>query len=145
MKKLGKKELEIVVKEISNEIGKIKKEKLISSFEGSEEGKRMRELEKSIESKLGVVNEELVEMRDLKKKFVSEKLGGEDSWSVLDLEVKNGSGFSVGIKIGVGYGGDYGGVMWKIRESVEREIILEGLKGEFNLEEVMKRMIEKFS
>lgn len=145
MKKLGKKELEIVVKEISNEISKIKKEKVISSFEGSEEGKRMRELEKSIGSKLEVVNEELMEMRDLKKKFVVEKLKVREDWSMLELDekrdVKFGGGFSVEIRVGVGYGGD----IWSIREKVEREIILEGLKGEFNFEEIMKRMIEKFS
>ena len=48
MKKLGKKELEIVVEEVSREICKVKKERLVEKFESSEEGKKVRELEKFI-------------------------------------------------------------------------------------------------
>jgi hypothetical protein len=148
MKKLGKKELEIVVSEISKEICKIKKEKLVNDFESSKEGKRMRELEGSIESKLVGVNEELMELRELKEKFSNEKLGGR-GFRLLDLEEKKsvnfGSGFGVVIKIGVDYEGNYGSVVSEIRDNVERELILEGLKGEFDLNEMMKRMIEKFS
>ena len=148
MKKLGKKELEIVVNEISNEICKIKKGKLISEFEGSKEGKRMRELEGSIESKLVGVNEELMELRELKEKFSNEKLGGR-GFRLLDLEemksVKFGSGFGVKIKIGEDYERDYGSEVSSIKNNVEKELILEGLKGEFDLNEMMKRMIEKFS
>ena len=73
MKKLGKKELEIVVNEISKEICKIKKEKLVSEFESSEEGKKMRELESSIESVLVGVNESLLELKELKEKYSNEK------------------------------------------------------------------------
>jgi hypothetical protein len=148
MKKLGKKELEIVVNEISKEICKIKKGKLISEFEGSEEGKRMKELESSIEGKLVGVNKELMELRELKEKFGNEKLGGR-SFRLLDLEEKKsvnfGSGFGVVIKIGEDYESNYGSVVSGIRDNVERELILEGLKGEFDLNEIMKRMIEKFS
>ena len=148
MKKLGKKELEIVVNEISKEICKIKKGKLVSEFEGSEEGKRMKELESSIESKLVGVNKELMELRELKEKFGNEKLGG-SSFRLLDLVEKKsvnfGSGFEVEIKIGEDYESNYGGEVSKIRNNVERELILEGLKGEFDLNELMKKMIEKFS
>jgi len=148
MKKLGKKELEIVVNEISKEICKIKKGKLVSEFEGSEEGKRMKELESSIESKLVGVNKELMELRELKEKFGNEKLGG-SSFRLLDLVEKKsvnfGSGFGVEIKIGEDYESNYGGEVSKIRNNVERELILEGLKGEFDLNELMKKMIEKFS
>ena len=148
MKKLGKKELEIVVNEISKEICKIKKGKLVSEFEGSEEGKRMRELEGSIESKLVGVNEELMELRELKEKFSNEKLGGR-GFRLLDLEEKKsvnfGSGFGVKIKIGEDYERDYGSEVSSIKNNVEKELILEGLKGEFDLNEMMKRMIEKFS
>ena len=148
MKKLGKKELEIVVNEISKEICKIKKGKLVSEFEGSEEGKRMKELESSIESKLVGVNKELMELRELKEKFGNEKLGG-SSYRLLDLVEKKsvnfGSGFGVEIKIGEDYESNYGGEVSKIRNNVERELILEGLKGEFDLNELMKKMIEKFS
>jgi len=148
MKKLGKKELEIVVNEISKEICKIKKGKLVSEFEGSEEGKRMKELESSIESKLVGVNKELMELRELKEKFGNEKLGG-SSFRLLDLVEKKsvnfGSGFGVEIKIGEDYESNYGSEVSKIRNNVERELILEGLKGEFDLNELMKRMIEKFS
>lgn len=148
MKKLGKKELEIVVNEISKEICKIKKGKLVSEFEGSEEGKRMKELESSIESKLVGVNKELMELRELKEKFGNEKLGG-SSYRLLDLVEKKsvnfGSGFGVEIKIGEDYESNYGSEVSRIKNNVERELILEGLKGEFDLNELMKRMIEKFS
>ena len=148
MKKLGKKELEIVVNEISKEICKIKKGKLVSEFEGSEEGKRMKELESSIESKLVGVNKELMELRELKEKFGNEKLGG-SSFRLLDLVEKKsvnfGSGFGVEIKIGEDYESNYGSEVSRVRNNVERELILEGLKGEFDLNEMMKRMIEKFS
>jgi hypothetical protein len=148
MKKLGKKELEIVINEISKEIGKIKKEKLVIDFESSEEGKRMRELESSIKEVLVGVNEELMELRELKEKFSNEKLGGR-GFRLLDLEEEKSvnfrSGFGVRVKIGEEYNSNYGSVFSGIRNDVERELILEGLKGEFDLNEVMKRMIEKFS
>ena len=148
MKKLGKKELEIVVNEISKEIGRIKKEKLVSEFESSEEGKKMRELESSIESVLVGVNESLLELKELKEKYSNEKLGGR-GWRLLDLDENRSvnvlSGFGVRIKVGEEYNSSYGNVVSGIRNNVEKELILEGLKGEFDLNEMMKRMIEKFS
>jgi hypothetical protein len=148
MKKLGKKELEIVVNEISKEICKIKKEKLVSEFESSEEGKKMRELESSIESVLVGVNESLLELKELKEKYSNEKLGGR-GWRLLDLDENRSvnvlSGFGVRIKVGEEYNSSYGNVVSGIRNDVEKELILEGLKGEFDLNEMMKRMIEKFS
>ena len=148
MKKLGKKELEIVVNEISKEIGKIKKEKLVKEFESSEEGKKMRELEESIKKVLVGVNEDLEVMKELRDKFSKEKLGGV-FWRLLDLEENRSvvvkGGFSVKIKIGEEYNSSYGNVVSGIRNNVEKELILEGLKGEFDLNEMMKRMIEKFS
>jgi len=148
MKKLGKKELEIVVNEISKEICKIKKEKLVSDFESSEEGKKMRELESSIESVLVGVNESLLELKELKEKYSKEKLGGR-GWRLLDLDEDRSvnvlSGFGVRIKVGEEYNSSYGNVVSGIRNDVEKELILEGLKGEFDLNEMMKRMIEKFS
>ena len=148
MKKLGKKELEIVVNEISKEIGRIKKEKLVKEFESSEEGKKMRELESSIESVLVGVNESLLELKELKEKYSNEKLGGR-GWRLLDLDENRSvnvlSGFGVRIKVGEEYNSSYGNVVSGIRNDVEKELILEGLKGEFDLNEMMKRMIEKFS
>ena len=148
MKKLGKKELEIVVNEISREICKIKKEKLVNEFESSEEGKKMRELESSIESVLVGVNESLLELKELKEKYSNEKLGGR-GWRLLDLDENRSvnvlSGFGVKIKVGEEYNSSYGNVVSGIRNDVEKELILEGLKGEFDLNEMMKRMIEKFS
>ena len=148
MKKLGKKELEIVVNEISKEICKIKKEKLVNEFESSEEGKKMRELESSIESVLVGVNESLLELKELKEKYSNEKLGGR-GWRLLDLDENRSvnvlSGFGVRIKVGEEYNSSYGNVVSGIRNDVEKELILEGLKGEFDLNEMMKRMIEKFS
>ena len=55
------------------------------------------------------------------------------------------SGFGVRIKVGEEYNSSYGNVVSGIRNDVEKELILEGLKGEFDLNEMMKRMIEKFS
>ena len=148
MKKLGKKELEIVVNEISKEIGRIKKEKLVKEFESSEEGKKMRELESNIESVLVGVNESLLELKELKEKYSKEKLGGR-GWRLLDLDENRSvnvlSGFGVKIKVGEEYNSSYGNVVSGIRNDVEKELILEGLKGEFDLNEMMKRMIEKFS
>ena len=148
MKKLGKRELEIVVNEISKEIGKIKKEKLIREFESSEEGKMMRELEEGIKKVLVGVNEDLEVMKELRDKFSKEKLGGV-FWRLLDLEENRSvvvkGGFSVRIKVGEEYECSYGSVVSGIRNDVEKELILEGLKGEFDLNEMMKRMIEKFS
>ena len=148
MKKLGKKELEIVVNEISKEICKIKKEKLVSEFESSEEGKKMRDMESRIESVLVGVNESLLELKELKEKYSNEKLGGR-GWRLLDLDENRSvnvlSGFGVRIKVGEEYNSSYGNVVSGIRNDVEKELILEGLKGEFDLNEMMKRMIEKFS
>jgi hypothetical protein len=54
---------------------------LISEFEGSEEGKRMKELESSIEGKLVGVNKELMELRQLKEKVVNENLNLDANFS----------------------------------------------------------------
>jgi hypothetical protein len=89
-----------------------------------------------------------MELRELKEKFSNEKLGGR-GFRLLDLEEKKsvnfGSGFGVKIKIGEDYESNYGGEVRSISNNVEKELILEGLKGEFDLNEMMKRMIEKFS
>ncbi len=53
--------------------------------------------------------------------------------------------WGVDIKVGRDYNGGYSSSRNKINEEVERELILEGLKGEFDLNELIKRMIEKFS
>jgi hypothetical protein len=47
--------------------------------------------------------------------------------------------------VGRDYNGGYSSRRNRINEDVERELILEGLKGEFDLNELIKRMIEKFS
>lgn len=148
MKKLGKKELEIVVNEVCGKICEVKKEKLVSIFEGSEEGKMMRELEESINSKLVGVNKELMELKSLREKFSNDYFNGE-GYGLLSVDekksVKFGDGFDVVIKIGEGYEGMYGSKVFDIRRNVEKELILEGLKGEFDLDEIIKRMVEKFS
>ena len=98
MKKLGKKELEIVVGEVSREICKVKKEKLIEKFESSEEGKKVRELEKFINDGLVEINEKLKELKESKEKFESRELNG-SSWGLLDLDVESGrfKEWSVGV------------------------------------------------
>jgi hypothetical protein len=146
MKKLGKKELEIVVNEISKEIGKIKKEKLIEKFESSEEGKVIRKLENLINESLVEVNVNLNKLKELKEVFESRELGG-FGYGLLDLEVEKGrfKDWGVDIKVGRDYNGGYSSSRNRINEEVERELILEGLKGEFDLNELIKRMIEKFS
>jgi hypothetical protein len=146
MKKLGKKELEIVVGEVSKEICKVKKEKLIEKFESSEEGKGIRKLENLINESLVEVNVNLNKLKELKEVFENRELGG-FGYGLLDLEVEKGrfKDWGVDIKVGRDYNGGYSSSRNKINEEVERELILEGLKGEFDLNELIKRMIEKFS
>jgi hypothetical protein len=146
MKKLGKKELEIVVGEVSKEICKVKKEKLIEKFESSEEGKGIRELENLINESLVEVNVNLNKLKELKEVFEKRELEG-FGYGLLDLEVEKGrfKDWGVDIKVGRDYNGGYSSSRNKINEEVERELILEGLKGEFDLNELIKRMIEKFS
>jgi hypothetical protein len=146
MKKLGKKELEIVVGEVSKEICKVKKEKLIEKFESSEEGKVIRKLENLINESLVEVNVNLNKLKELKEVFESRELEG-FGYGLLDLEVEKGKfkDWGVDIKVGRDYNGGYSSSRNRINEEVERELILEGLKGEFDLNELIKRMIEKFS
>lgn len=146
MKKLGKKELEIVVGEVSKEICKVKKEKLIEKFESSEEGEGIRKLENLINESLVEVNVNLNKLKELKEVFESRELGG-FGYGLLDLEVYDGrfKDWGVDIKVGRDYDGGYSSSRNRINEDVERELILEGLKGEFDLNELIKRMIEKFS
>jgi hypothetical protein len=146
MKKLGKKELEIVVGEVSKEICKVKKEKLIEKFESSEEGKGIRKLENLINESLVEVNVNLNKLKELKEVFEKRELEG-FGYGLLDLEVEKGrfKDWGVDIKVGRDYNGGYSSSRNKINEEVERELILEGLKGEFDLNELIKRMIEKFS
>jgi hypothetical protein len=146
MKKLGKKELEIVVGEVSKEICKVKKEKLIEKFESSEEGKRVRELENLINVELLNVNMYLKELREKKEEFENKELNGK-SYGLLDLDVENSKfkNWEVGVRVGRDYEYSFSSESRSISEKVERELILEGLKGEFDLKELIKSMIEKFS
>ena len=146
MKKLGKKELEIVVGEVSKEICKVKKEKLIEKFESSREGKVIRNLENLINEKLLYVNMYLKELREKKEEFENRELNGR-SYGLLDLDVENSKfkNWEVGVRVGRDYEYSFSSESRSISEKVERELILEGLKGEFDLNEMMKRMIEKFS
>lgn len=146
MKKLGKKELEIVVGEVSREICKVKKEKLIEKFESSEEGKKVRELEKFINDGLVEINEKLKELKESKEKFESRELNG-SSWGLLDLDVESGrfKEWSVGVVVGKDYDSSFGSERRSISDKVEKDLILEGLKGEFDLSEMIKNMVEKYS
>ena len=138
MKKLGKKELEIVVGEISKEICKVKKEKLIEKFESSEEGKGIRKLENLINERMVEVNVNLNKLKELKEVFENRELGG-FGYGLLDLEVENGrfKNWEVVIKVGRDYNGGYSSSRNRINEEVEKELILEGLKGEFDLNELI--------
>lgn len=146
MKKLGKKELEIVVGEVSREICKVKKEKLVEKFESSEEGKKVRELEKFINDGLVEINEKLKELKKSKEKFESKELNG-SSWGLLDLEVESGrfKEWSVNVVVGKDYDSSFGSERRSISDKVEKDLILEGLKGEFDLSEMIKSMVEKYS
>ena len=146
MKKLGKKELEIVVGEVSKEICKVKKEKLIEKFESSEEGKRVRELENLINVELLNVNMYLKELREKKEEFENRELNGK-SYGLLDLDVENSKfkNWEVSVRVGRDYEYSFSSECRSISDKVERELILEGLKGEFDLKELIKSMIEKFS
>jgi hypothetical protein len=134
------------VGEISKEICKVKKEKLIEKFESSEEGKGIRKLENLINERMVEVNVNLNKLKELKEVFENRELGG-FGYGLLDLEVENGrfKNWEVVIKVGRDYNGGYSSSRNRINEEVEKELILEGLKGEFDLNELIKRMIEKFS
>ena len=146
MKKLGKKELEIVVGEVSKEICKVKKEKLIEKFESSREGKVIRNLENLINEKLLYVNMYLKELREKKEEFENRELNGR-SYGLLDLDVENSKfkNWEVSVRVGRDYEYSFSSECRSISDKVERELILEGLKGEFDLKELIKSMIEKFS
>lgn len=146
MKKLGKKELEIVVGEVSREICKVKKERLVEKFESSEEGKKVRELEKFINDGLVEINEKLKELKESKEKFESRELNG-SSWGLLDLDVESGrfKEWSVGVIVGKDYDSSFGSERRSVSDKVEKDLILEGLKGEFDLSEMIKSMVEKYS
>ena len=146
MKKLGKKELEIVVGEVSKEICKVKKEKLIEKFESSEEGKRVRELENLINVELLNVNMYLEELRGKKEKFENRELNGK-SYGLLDLDVENSKfkNWEVGVRVGRDYEYSFSSESRSISDKVEKDLILEGLKGEFDLNEMIKSMVEKYS
>jgi hypothetical protein len=146
MKKLGKKELEIVVGEVSKEICKVRKEKLVKKFESSEEGKSIRGLENLINEGLVEINKNLSKLKELKGKFEDKELEGKRWYGLLDLDVEDGryKEWRVSVVVGRDYDNGYNGMVNGIKESVERELILEGLKGEFDLNELIKSMIEKF-
>ena len=146
MKKLGKKELEIVVGEVSREICKVKKERLVEKFESSEEGKKVRELEKFINDGLVEINEKLKELKESKEKFESKELNG-SSWGLLDLDVEIGKfkEWSVRVIVGKDYDSSFGSERRSVSDKVEKDLILEGLKGEFDLSEMIKSMVEKYS
>lgn len=146
MKKLGKKELEIVVGEVSKEICKVKKEKLVKKFESSEEGKRVIELVSLINEGLVDINEKLKELKEKKGEFDSRELDG-SSYGLLDLEVEGGrfNKWWVDVKVGRDYDCKYNSLVRDIESKIEKDLILEGLKGEFDLNEMIKSMVEKYS
>ena len=63
------------------------------------------------------------------------------------MEVESGrfKEWSVDVKVGKDYDSGFSSERRSIESKVERELILEGLKGEFDLNELIKSMIEKFS
>lgn len=146
MKKLSKKELEIVVEEIGKKVSEIKVGKLEKEFNESEEGKVILEKVKEVRERLVVVNELMEEVNELRKKYLEDRdLVG---YSVVDLECNWrgwGKGFlySVEIDIGKKYKGGLGS--FEIKKSIERELVLNGIKGEFDLDKLMKEFIEKYS
>ena len=145
MKKLLKKELEIIVAEVSNEICKVKKEKLVKKFEDSEEGKRMKELEGLINEQLSGINVYLKELREKKEKFEDRELKGIVGWGLLRLEVENSvfKDWEVKVRVGEDYDNRISSEWGIVRKEVERELVLEGLKGEFDLDKLVKGMIKK--
>ena len=103
-------------------------------------------MENLINESLVEVNVNLNKLKELKEVFESRELGG-FGYGLLDLEVEKGKfkDWGVDIKVGRDYSGGYSSSRNRINEDVEKELILEGLKGEFDLNEMIKRMIEKFS
>ena len=51
----------------------------------------------------------------------------------------------VNVVVGRDYDNGYSGEVRSIESKVEKDLILEGLKGEFDLNEMIKSMVEKYS
>jgi len=137
MKKLSKKELEIVVEEIVGKIKEIGVERELKEFNESEEGK---EILKGIEE----VNLLIKECKEKKKEL--EDLFNESKWGKVkfdDMVLCLNSSMSMG-EVNVserwGYGKNY-----ELSKNIEKEIILGGIKEGFDLDKLIKELVEKFS
>ena len=92
------------------------------------------------------INEKLKELKESKEKFESKELNG-SSWGLLDVDVEIGKfkEWSVRVIVGKDYDSSFGSERRSVSDKVERDLILEGLKGEFDLSEMIKSMVEKYS
>ena len=137
MKKLSKKELEIVVEEIVGKIKEIGVEREFKEFNESEEGK---EILKGIEE----VNLLIKECKEKKKEL--EDLFNKSKWGKVkfdDMVLCLNSNLSMGeVNVGErwGYGRNY-----ELSKNIEKEIILGGIKEGFDLDKLIKELVEKFS
>ena len=137
MKKLSKKELEIVVEEI---VGKIKKNGVEREFEKFNESEEGKEILKKIEE----VNLLIKECKGKKKEL--DDLFEKSEWGKVkfdDMVLCLNSNISMGdVSIGErwGYSRSY-----ELSRNIEKEIILGGIKEGFDLDKLIKELVEKFS
>ena len=137
MKKLSKKELEIVVEEI---VGKIKKngvEREFKKFNESEEGKEILEKIEEVNLLIKECKGKKKELDDLFEKSEWGKVKFDDMVVCLNNNISMGD-VSIGERWG--YSRSY-----ELNKSIEKEIILGGIKENFDLDKLIEELVEKFS
>ena len=137
MKKLSKKELEIVVEDI---VGKIKKNGVEREFEKFNESEEGKEILKKIEEVNLLIKEckgKKKELDDLFEKSEWGKVKFDDMVLCLNSNISMGN-VSIGERWG--YSRSY-----ELNKSIEKEIILGGIKENFDLDKLIEELVEKFS
>jgi len=137
MKKLSKKELEIVVEEIVGKIKEIGVERELKEFNESEEGKEILKGVEEVNLLIKECKEKKKELEDLFNKSKWGKVKFDDMVLCLNSNLSMGE---VNVSERWGYGRNY-----ELSKNIEKEIILGGIKEGFDLDKLIKELVEKFS
>ena len=137
MKKLSKKELEIVVEEIVGKIKKVGVEREFKEFNESEEGKEILGKIEGLDLLIKECKEKKKEIEDLFKKSKWGKVEFDNMVLYLNSNLSMGG---VRVEERWGYSRSY-----ELSRNIEKEIILGGIKEGFDLDKLIKELVEKFS